>query len=93
MTNKERPTRPVFGLPPVDGSDEELDAWVGSFLDAVMANAGEPEDGDPRHIAPYGGSDEPDAELDPRLADWEGVKSTHDPQLPEYDEPGRQADT
>ena len=30
------PERPVLGRPPVEGSEEELDAWVEGFLDALL---------------------------------------------------------
>jgi hypothetical protein len=34
MTDEER--MPVLGRPPVDGSDEELEAWADAFLDAIL---------------------------------------------------------
>ena len=33
--------RPVLGRPPVDGTDEELDEWVDSFLDQILGAGGE----------------------------------------------------
>jgi hypothetical protein len=37
-------SRPVFGQPPVDGTDEELEAWVERFVGELFA--GGPQ-GDP----------------------------------------------
>ena len=34
MTDK--PQRPVLGRPPVEGGEEELEAWVEGFLDAIL---------------------------------------------------------
>ena len=45
MTNE--PSKPVLGRPPVDGTDEELDGGVESFLDRIL---GPPSEGDDRRV-------------------------------------------
>jgi hypothetical protein len=36
MTDHQR--RPVFGRPPVDGTDEELEEWAREFVDRLVAH-------------------------------------------------------
>jgi hypothetical protein len=74
MTNE--PGKPVLGRPPLDGTDDELNAWSESFVNAVL---GEPpveaeDDGGPVLSMNSGDGDEPEA--DP---EWEGVTSEYDP--------------
>lgn len=40
--------KPVLGRPPVDGSDEQIEAWAMGFLDQALGTAEEPapEDGE-----------------------------------------------
>ena len=40
--------KPVLGRPPVDGSDEQIEAWAMDFVDQALGTAGEPtpEEGD-----------------------------------------------
>jgi hypothetical protein len=39
--------RPVFGRPPVDVTDEELEEWAREFVDRVVASARTTEDRSP----------------------------------------------
>jgi hypothetical protein len=38
--------RPTLGVSPVDGTDEEIQAWAESFVRAVLGELGGPADSD-----------------------------------------------
>jgi hypothetical protein len=43
------PRRPVLGRPPVDGTDEELDEWVISFIDQMLGPEGDRNEASSHH--------------------------------------------
>ena len=43
MVNPDGKNLPVFGRPPIDGTDAELDAWAGEFLEQAIGPVADPE--------------------------------------------------
>ena len=61
MTN----ANPVLGRPPIDGSEEQIEAWAKDFVDQALGTAGEPtpEEGEKTEwgiTSPYGSTGRPD---------------------------------
>jgi hypothetical protein len=50
MTNTQR--RLVFGRPPVDGTDEELEEWALEFVDRMVENSRATKEGSPVEEVP-----------------------------------------
>ena len=53
--------RPVLGRPPVDGTEEDIDAWVDQFVDKVIESSVEgdgPDDRGPGDPPPSAKTDE-----------------------------------
>jgi hypothetical protein len=94
MTDHQR--RPVFGRPPVDGTDEELEEWAREFVDEIhqppRGDASEDELGDAGPLLdPYGGPQDDCGDLYPTedmidQAEWTGSTFAGDEELNDEDD-------